>query len=230
MTDTNNVQNIAQALATQIVIGQYPPNTSLPTEQELAKRYNVSRPTVRGALKWLAGQGLTVSRRGSGHHVTVWWQSASPSILALALAHLDLRSPAGRTLVTDLLDARTPILSNIIDAVCTRREESGLVNAAEILMNLRDPKMILRAEVDVFRAYADSQPNIVLRMSCYNICEALTALWTRTDAVPQDAKAYVEAMHKLHQQIEMTMSEDAVASAKTRWAMHSMELRRTLVG
>src|ERR1700686_580186 len=36
----------------------------LPTEEELASRFNVSRPTIREALKRLAAQNLIRSRRG----------------------------------------------------------------------------------------------------------------------------------------------------------------------
>lgn len=42
----------------------------LPTEQELCKRYHVSRQTVRMALSLLEERGLIVSKQGSGSYIT----------------------------------------------------------------------------------------------------------------------------------------------------------------
>ena len=42
----------------------------LPSEQELCRRYQVSRQTVRLALSILEQEGLIEKRRGSGSHCT----------------------------------------------------------------------------------------------------------------------------------------------------------------
>ena len=52
-----------------IVEGEFPENTRLPAESELASRFGVSRPIVRQALSRLKADGLIVSRRGSGNFV-----------------------------------------------------------------------------------------------------------------------------------------------------------------
>lgn len=49
--------------------GDYGVGAKLPTENELAERYEVSRPIVREALARLRDNGLVVSRRGSGTYV-----------------------------------------------------------------------------------------------------------------------------------------------------------------
>lgn len=55
---------IADAIREAIVEGRLKIDERLPTEQELADRFNVSRPTVREALKRLAAHNLIRSRRG----------------------------------------------------------------------------------------------------------------------------------------------------------------------
>ncbi len=51
--------------------GEYPNGTRLPSEHELAQRYEVSRPTVASALAELVEAGYVVRRPGSGTFVTI---------------------------------------------------------------------------------------------------------------------------------------------------------------
>jgi GntR family transcriptional regulator len=58
-------QEIAAELRAAIERGDCPVGDPLPTENELAQRYGVSRGTVRQALAALAGDGLISSRQGA---------------------------------------------------------------------------------------------------------------------------------------------------------------------
>jgi DNA-binding transcriptional regulator YhcF (GntR family) len=58
-------RRIAQELRQQIKSGFHEPGGQLPTELELAERYEASRNTVRDAIKWLAANSLvTILRTG----------------------------------------------------------------------------------------------------------------------------------------------------------------------
>lgn len=57
---------VAQELKAEIVNGVYPVGSLIPTEDELCKRFSVSRYTVREALRVLREEGLVSSRRGAG--------------------------------------------------------------------------------------------------------------------------------------------------------------------
>ncbi len=63
-------KSIADTLRAEIARGDTPPGAKLPTEAKLATRFGVNRHTIRHALKSLAEEGLTHSRRGSGVFVT----------------------------------------------------------------------------------------------------------------------------------------------------------------
>jgi DNA-binding GntR family transcriptional regulator len=56
---------VASTLRTAILRGIYPVASRIPTEEELCRRFNVSRHTIREALRQLRGDGLIASRPGS---------------------------------------------------------------------------------------------------------------------------------------------------------------------
>lgn len=57
---------VARALKKDIVAGVYPVGAQLPTEDDLCKRFTVSRYTVREALRRLREDNLVSSRQGAG--------------------------------------------------------------------------------------------------------------------------------------------------------------------
>lgn len=59
-------QQVAQELKAEIVNGIYPVGSLIPTEDDLCKRFSISRYTVREALRVLREEGLVSSRRGAG--------------------------------------------------------------------------------------------------------------------------------------------------------------------
>lgn len=60
---------IARDLKKDIFAGRYPVGSHLPTEEQLAQNYNVSRNTIRESLRALREDKLVLSRRGSGTRV-----------------------------------------------------------------------------------------------------------------------------------------------------------------
>jgi GntR family transcriptional regulator len=56
---------VADDIKAAIAAGDYPANTKLPSESELAERYSVSRGTIRQAFAALRADGVIASRRGA---------------------------------------------------------------------------------------------------------------------------------------------------------------------
>lgn len=69
MKDTPKYLAIAEKLKHEIETGEYQPNDQLPKEFDLARSYNVSRITVRNAMKELESQGLIYRIQGAGSYV-----------------------------------------------------------------------------------------------------------------------------------------------------------------
>jgi len=59
-------RQLVQHLRSDIALGVFPVGSQLPTEEELAERFKVSRHTVREALRQLRADGLVASRQGFG--------------------------------------------------------------------------------------------------------------------------------------------------------------------
>ena len=62
-------REISRQLLSEIAVGKYGPNGRLPSEAQLVKRFQVSRPTVGRALRDLQAEGLIERRAGSGTYV-----------------------------------------------------------------------------------------------------------------------------------------------------------------
>ncbi|GIH95270.1 GntR family transcriptional regulator [Planobispora siamensis] len=75
---------IAEAIRQTITSGQVRPGQQLPTENDLAKAYDVTKPTVRQAYKYLIGKGYVVARPREGYFVPAasemtWYMSKRDS-------------------------------------------------------------------------------------------------------------------------------------------------------
>lgn len=72
------VTRVYQLLLSQISAGDFQPDERLPGENELAARFQVSRPVVREALKRLRADGLIYSRQGAGSFVRLTAEESQP--------------------------------------------------------------------------------------------------------------------------------------------------------
>jgi len=90
---------IEQELERLIVEGTLSPGQQLPPERELAKQFDVSRPSVREAIQRLEAKRLLTRKQGGGTFVSeTLWKSFSDPLLDLLSAHSETQ--------LDLLEAR----------------------------------------------------------------------------------------------------------------------------
>ena len=62
-------EQIKELLTQSLIAGEWSPGESIPSEMELAVRYNVSQGTVRKAIDALAAENIVVRRQGKGTFV-----------------------------------------------------------------------------------------------------------------------------------------------------------------
>lgn len=117
---------VADQLRRAIHRGDYLPGDRLPSERELATRLEVSRESLREAIRMLEGEGYVVSRRGAkgGHTVTA------------------LNEPAGRMYARLRAD-----LNNVVNLMAFRRANECM--AARLAAELRSAGDLRKIETAI---------------------------------------------------------------------------------
>jgi GntR family transcriptional regulator len=128
---------VARTLREEIAAGAYPIGDMLPTEVELCRAFDISRHTVRDALRVLREEGLIARRRGAGTTVVA---RARPPAFSQPLGGLD-------DLLQYARDARLGVRA--IAPVALSPEDAALIRA---------PAGELWLEIDGLRAGVDGAP------------------------------------------------------------------------
>jgi len=93
---------LAELLLRDIAAGRYPEGARVPSENQLAQRHGIGRPTVRQALDSLVRRGVLLRRRGSGTFVAPRPEAVNLFSLAGTMASF---SGAGLAPEVDILEA-----------------------------------------------------------------------------------------------------------------------------
>ena len=119
-------EDIVQQLHTLIRQGMLQHGARLPSERMLAERFNVSRSSVREAIRSLELQGLVVSRRGSGTFINT---EAIETVVALLASTLT----TGDETVKEIFEMRHLLEPQIAAVAATRADPDEVQRLADIL-------------------------------------------------------------------------------------------------
>src|SRR4051794_31461764 len=80
---SGRAETVADALLQLVIEGTFPPGTTLPSEAELAERFEVSRLTVREAIRSLASTNVIRVQQGRSSVITPAeaWSPLDPRLL-----------------------------------------------------------------------------------------------------------------------------------------------------
>jgi DNA-binding FadR family transcriptional regulator len=161
-------RQIAEQLRKAIVDGQFKIGERLPTEDELAQRYGVSRPSVREALKRLAAQNLVRARRGpTGGNFVVQpsYEELAESLSGAATLLVGM----GALDIEEIIEARRILQGSCLQQAVNKVDEKHF--------RQQDPDIsdeeFCRADVAFHRALVDATDNGMLRFVMYTVIEAL---------------------------------------------------------
>lgn len=121
---------VAETLA-QMVLTEMAPGTSLPSEGDLATRFEVSRLTVREAVKMLAGRGLLDVGRGRRAIVKEPTGVAFSDFLTTVITN----DPKG---LFDLIELRMSLEVQAATLAARRASRAGLVALETAIQGMRD--------------------------------------------------------------------------------------------
>jgi GntR family transcriptional regulator len=142
-------------LLQEITSSQLQPGTKLPSEGQLAKRFQVSRATVRDAVRALVEAGYVIRRHGSGSYVTE--RRRMPHALDSTLSYLAMIESAGARAGMHLLAAAFEQCSEHDGPLQLSPGETVLVvervrtadDRPVIYSHDRIPARLLRADLDL---------------------------------------------------------------------------------
>ena len=169
-------KQIAEQLREAIVSGQFKIGERLPTEDELAQRYGVSRPSVREALKRLAAQNLVRAKRGpTGGNFVVKpsYEELAESLSGAATLLVGM----GALGIDEIIEARRALQGTCLDLATENVTADHLRNIQQALERQQNPEItdeaFCQADVAFHRALVDAADNGMLRFVMYTVIEAL---------------------------------------------------------
>lgn len=153
------VDRVIGALVARVENGEFTAGERLPPEADLAAELDVSRLSLREAVRALAGAGVLEVRRGAGTFVT----DLRPDRLVRATGtFLDLVGEHG---VAELFECRRVLEPGATALAATRIDEAALADLADRLEHMRglsDPERLVAADLEFHAAIAAAAGNATL--------------------------------------------------------------------
>lgn len=131
------------ALLSRLVSGRYPIGGRLPTEDELARTFDISRVTIRRSLDMLVNEGFLERRQGSGYTVV----SLSPPSSMCLSSFTDAMLRAGREPSSRLIRITTQEVGVHGEELIAELREERLTCIERLRLVDDEPQMLVRTWV-----------------------------------------------------------------------------------
>ena len=170
---------IAKAIRDSIISGALPVDERLPSEAELADQFDVSRPTVREALKRLAAQSLIRTQRGATGGAFVkrlrfedaYGQQITTSTLLLSMNAISFATACEARYALERACAPLSAKRRTADHLATMRAEAHRQSQPELT-----DEAFCASDVAFHRALVDAAGNPVLSYQLAGAVEAMQPL------------------------------------------------------
>ena len=192
---------VIDGIGRSIVGGQFAPGAILPTEPELGERYQVSRTSVREAMRVLAAKGLVEIRQKVGTRVQdpEHWNIFDADILRW---HND--EGRGDSVMRDLIELRQvlePAAAKLAAGRATISDHRRLldaINAMELSVELSEK--YAEADVEFHLAVYSASHNSLMRQFGNVVAEFLIRAFTLQQRVVKDPKTLLDDV-QLHREV-----------------------------
>jgi DNA-binding FadR family transcriptional regulator len=209
-------EQVAQHLLVEIESGRLSPGDTLPSEAQLAARYNVSRPIVREALKTLAARGIIEIVNGKGALVKAMNSDPIRDFFQRAVQ-------LNRQTIIDLLELRRGIEIQSATLAAQRRTPEDLAEleriTAEMRANLHDPVAYSDLDLDLHLRIASASRNMMLYYLVESIRQQLHDTILEGMRRRNSAEEY-ERVQVLHEELLEALRRGAALQAGQAMAQH----------
>ncbi|MBO6538368.1 MAG: FadR family transcriptional regulator [Rhizobiaceae bacterium] len=224
------MDEVTEAIASDIFSGRYKPGHSLPTENELCTAHGVSRTVIREALKVLAAKGLILTRPRIGSVVCEEdnWNIIDAQVLAWHASNA-----LGDKLFDAILEARRaiePLVAEIAASRATMREIADLEAACDGMANAGEDIVVFsRHDIAFHQTLYAASHNPVFRQIGGMIDAALTATLRATAVISVDHRTNAVVVHRELLEALRMRNQPAAREAANRildLAAHDLEIAK----
>jgi DNA-binding FadR family transcriptional regulator len=198
-------KQIAEQIRTAILEGKIKEEERLPTEEDLAKRFGVSRPTIREALKRLAAQNLISSRRGptGGTFVNrMRLEDLAENVTSAAMMLVSVDALR----MDEIAQARVELEGICCRLAIEQRSPTLAEELRALIKKQRDGKVsdedFCALDVQFHRAIIDASGNTMLRFVMYAVIEALVPITNMVIVFVRDRSRIVQFHEAMLEAIE----------------------------
>jgi GntR family transcriptional regulator, transcriptional repressor for pyruvate dehydrogenase complex len=187
---------VADGLLELVTDGTFPPGSTLPSEAEIAQRFDVSRLTVREAIRSLASTNVIRVQQGRSSIINPadQWSPLDPGLLKARgkASGEPLRLPKR------LLEARRTVEVGIAELAATRRNDEHLARMAAFVEQMRDahqhtdvPRFV-EADLAFHTTLFEAVDNVFLDALFKPLSSVLRTLRHETSSVPEIREHAIE--------------------------------------
>ena len=183
---------VVEWLLGRIARGDYPPDTALPPERDLAEQLAVSRITIREALQTLKGKGVVRGEQGRGTFVNpvARWSVFDPALVVHSAGVVEAVEVQRK-----LLEMRRIIEVGAAELAAARRTEADLEAMARVLERMRqvegDVEAFVAADVEFHRAVMGAARNVFASALLEPIARLLYDARRQTTVYPEGRRRAV---------------------------------------
>jgi GntR family transcriptional repressor for pyruvate dehydrogenase complex len=214
-------QGIVSQIQELVISGQLQPGDKLPTEQQLAEQFGVSRTVVREAIKALAEKELVQVKHGKGVYVD------TPSAEALQESMLLFFSASDQSLLA-LLEAREILEVEIARLAAERATDADKELLRESLRReakiLHQPRAYVEQDLRFHELLAQATHNEVLSI----LLNALGELLRESRRVTIEAPGVAQLSWQGHRRIFEAVRDSDEAGAREAMRQHLTMVRDSL--
>lgn len=205
-------EKVAEDIRQMIIERDFQPGDKLPNEIEMTKLINVSRSTVREAIKILVSTNILEVRRGKGTYV-----SENPG---LAKDPLGMGFMEEDHLLADLFEVRLLLEPEMTKLAVQRgsQEELDLIYEAyeEVATCIQNGENHTEADIRFHNAIANATHNMIMNRIIPIINEGIVGGYVRTKDFPDNSDV---VLHQ-HERIVQYMKEKNSSKAKEAMKEH----------
>ncbi len=195
-------EQVADQIRKSILGGRLAPGQRLPSERDLASQFEVTRTTLREALKRLESLKLIFIRHGDRATVLDWMRHGSLELLNDLISRKDRLNVA---LLENVMEARILVGAEVARLAARRRGDDDMLDLEEAFQGLEhahgDLADFQAAEYDFFHALATASHNLVfvfllnsIRKLYVNNGDYFAPLVGDADATVANHRAILEAV------------------------------------